>query len=117
ELFGNQPTLILLDEPAIYLRKVRGMPHGGRDQLAAFLTSLIKAVESSPNVSLVFSLAVGSDGRASDAYAEENDFLASRMAEIESVAARKATLLNPTEDDETALVLRRRLFSHIDEQK
>lgn len=117
ELFGNQPALILLDEPAIYLRKVRGLPHGGRDQLAAFLTSLIKAVESSPNVALVFSLAVGKDGRASDAYAEENDFLASRMAEIESVAARKATLLNPTEDDETALVLRRRLFAHIDEQK
>ena len=117
ELFGNQPTLILLDEPAIYLRKVRGLPHGGRDQLAAFLTSLIKAVESSPNVSLVFSLAVGKDGRASDAYAEENDFLASRMAEIESVAARKATLLNPTEDDETALVLRRRLFAQIDPQK
>lgn len=117
ELFGNQPTLILLDEPAIYLRKVRGLPHGGRDQLAAFLTSLIKAVESSPNVSLVFSLAVGKDGRASDAYAEENDFLASRMAEIESVAARKATLLNPTEDDETPLVLRRRLFAQIDPHK
>ncbi|MCZ8164568.1 DUF499 domain-containing protein [Silanimonas sp.] len=117
ELFGNQPTLILLDEPAIYLRKVRGLPHGGRDQLAAFLTSLIKAVESSPNVSLVFSLAVGKDGRASDAYAEENDFLASRMAEIESVAARKATLLNPTEDDETALVLRRRLFAQVDPHK
>lgn len=117
ELFGNDPTLILLDEPAIYLRKVRGLPHGGRDQLAAFLTSLIKAVESSPNVSLVFSLAVGKDGRASDAYAEENDFLASRMAEIESVAARKATLLNPTEDDETPFVLRRRLFSQIDDEK
>ncbi len=117
ELFGNQPALILLDEPAIYLRKVRGLPHGGRDQLAAFLTSLIKAVESSPKVSLVFSLAVGKDGRASDAYAEENDFLASRMAEIESVAARKATLLNPTDDDETALVLRRRLFAQIDPQK
>lgn len=115
ELFGNEPSLILLDEPAIYLRKVRGMPHAGRDQLAAFLTSLIKAVESTPNVALVFSLAVGKDGRASDAYAEENDFLASCMAEIESVAARKATLLNPTEDDETALVLRRRLFSSIDE--
>ncbi|MBS0382004.1 MAG: DUF499 domain-containing protein, partial [Proteobacteria bacterium] len=117
ELFGNQPTLVLLDEPAIYLRKVRGMPNGGKDQLAAFLTSLIKAVESSPNVSLVFSLAVGKDGRASDAYAEENDFLASRLAEIESVAARKATLLNPTEDDETALVLCRRLFERIDDAK
>ena len=30
------------------------------------------------------------------------------MAEAESVSARKATLLNPTEDDETVQVLRRR---------
>ena len=32
------------------------------------------------------------------------------MAEAESVSARKATLLNPTEDNETVHVLRRRLF-------
>ena len=37
------------------------------------------------------------------------------MAEAESVSARKATLLNPTEEDETAQVLRRRLFASIDE--
>ena len=37
------------------------------------------------------------------------------MAEAESVSARKATLLNPTEDDETVQVLRRRLFERIDE--
>lgn len=36
------------------------------------------------------------------------------MAEAESVSARKATLLNPTEDDETVQVLRRRLFERID---
>ena len=37
------------------------------------------------------------------------------MAEAESVSARKATLLNPTEEDETAQVLRRRLFEFIDD--
>ena len=37
------------------------------------------------------------------------------MAEAESVSARKATLLNPTEDDETVHVLRRRLFERIDD--
>lgn len=37
------------------------------------------------------------------------------MAEVESVSARKATLLNPTEDDETVQVLRRRLFERIDD--
>ena len=39
------------------------------------------------------------------------------MAEAESVSARKATLLNPTEEDETVQVLRRRLFESIDETK
>lgn len=114
ELFGGEPTLILLDELSVYLRKVQSMP-AAREQLTAFLTALFKAVESTPNAVLVYTLAVGRDGRAQDAYAQENQFLAEKMAEAESVSARKATLLNPTEDDETVLVLRRRLFESVDE--
>ena len=116
ELFGGEPTLILLDELSVYLRKVRNLA-GARDQLTAFLTSLFKAVEGAPRAALVYTLAIGKDGRASDAYNEENQFIADRMAEAESVSARKATLLNPTEDDETVQVLRRRLFESIDEGK
>ena len=114
ELFGDRPALILLDELSIYLRKIMGRP-GARDQLTAFLTSLFKAVESSPRATLVYTLAVGKDGKSGDAYSNENQFIADRMAEAESVSARKATLLNPTEDDETVQVLRRRLFERIDE--
>ena len=114
ELFGGEPTLILLDELSVYLRKVQSMP-AAKDQLTAFLTGLFKAVESTPNAVLVYTLAVGRDGKAQDAYTQENQFLAEKMAEAESVSARKATLLNPTEDDETVLVLRRRLFESIDE--
>ena len=84
------------------------------DPLTAFLTSLAKAVEGIPNAALVCTLAIGRDGRASDAYSEENQFIADHMAEAESVSARKATLLNPTEEDETAQVLLRRLFEEID---
>jgi predicted AAA+ superfamily ATPase len=113
ELFGGRPALVLLDELAIYLRKVRGRP-GARDQLTAFLTSLFKAVEASPRAALVYTLAVGKEGRSTDAYGEENEFVAGRMAEAESVSARKATLLNPTEDDEAVHVLRRRLFGRVD---
>ena len=116
ELFGGEPTLILLDELSVYLRKVRNLANA-RDQLTAFLTSLFKAVEGAPRAALVYTLAIGKDGRASDAYNEENQFIADRMAEAESVSARKATLLNPTEDDETVQVLRRRLFESIDEEK
>ena len=109
ELFGGEPTLILLDELSVYLRKVRRIDDA-RDQLTAFLTSLFKAVEGAPNAVLVYTLAIGKDGRATDAYSEENRFIADHMAEAESVSARKATLLNPTEEDETVQVLRRRLF-------
>lgn len=113
ELFGGRPTLILIDELAIYLRKVASR-QGARDQLTAFLTSLFKAVESEPNAALVYTLAVGKDGRAGDAYSAENQFVADRMSEAESVSARKATLLNPTEDDETVRVVLRRLFSRVE---
>ena len=113
ELFGGEPTLILLDELSVYLRKVRRLDDA-RDQLTAFLTSLLKAVEGAPNAALVYTLAIGKDGRATDAYSEENRRIAEHMAEAESVSARKATLLNPTEEDETVQVLRRRLFETID---
>ena len=116
ELFGGEPTLILLDELAVYLRKVRRW-EGARHQLTAFLTSLFKAVESAPNAALVYTLAIGRDGRATDAYSEEHQFVADTMVEAESVSARKATLLNPTEDEETAPVLLRRLFERIDDGK
>ena len=116
ELFGGEPTLILLDELSVYLRKVRSFD-GAHDQLTAFLTSLFKAVEGAPNAALVHTLAIGKDGRAADAYTAENQFIADRLAEAESVSARKATLLNPTEEDETAQVLRRRLFEDIDDSR
>ena len=88
ELFGGEPTLILLDELSVYLRKVRNLDDA-RDQLTAFLTSLFKAVEGAPNAALVYTLAIGKDGRATDAYNAENQFIADNMAEMESVSARR----------------------------
>src|SRR5580700_5315519 len=115
ELFGNEPTLILLDELSVYLRKAMKAAPGAGDQLTAFLTSLFKAIESSSHAALVYTLAIGKEGQPMDAYASENQYIADRMAEAESVSARKATLLNPTEDDETVQVLRRRLFERVDD--
>lgn len=89
ELFGGEPSLILLDELSVYLRKVANRPQA-RDQLTAFLTSLFKAIEASPNAALVYTLAIGKEG-AVDAYSDENQFIADRMAEAESVSARKAS--------------------------
>ena len=114
-LIGGGPTLILLDELAVYLRKAAAHDDAGK-QFVAFLTTLIKAVESSPNAALVYTLAAGSD--SGDAYRDENRELANRlMSESESVSSRKATLLNPTEEGETIQILRRRLFEGRDEKQ
>ncbi len=116
ELFGGEPTLILMDELSIYLRKLKARDRetaGG--QLTAFLTALFKAIESSPNAVVVYTLAIGKGGKAADAYSDENQFIADKMEEAESVSARKATLLDPTEEDETVKILRRRLFDRIDD--
>ena len=102
ELFGGEPTLILMDELSVYLRKLKIRKRdaaGG--QLTAFLTALFKAVESSPNAAVVYTLTIGKGGKATDAYSDENQFIADRMEEAESVSARKATVIDPTEDDET----------------
>ena len=116
ELFGGAPTLLLLDELAVYLRKVKRQPDA-RGQLTAFLTSLFKAVEGTPNACVVYTLAIGKEGKAVDAYSEENLYVADRMSEAESVSARKAVLLDPTAEDETAQVIRRRLFSSVDDAR
>lgn len=114
ELFAGEPVLIVLDEISVYLRKVERVFPGASDQITAFVHALCKAVEASPNVALVYTLAIGKDDKANDAYREENERAAAAFAEVELVAARKATQLNPTEEDETADVLRRRLFGKVD---
>ena len=113
ELFGDQPTLILLDELSVYLRSVQSISEA-RGQLTAFLTRLLSAVESTPRAALVYTLAIGKGNRAKDAYSDENKFIADAMEELEKVSARKATILNPTREEETARVLRRRLFEAVD---
>lgn len=114
ELFGGQPTLIMIDEVSVYLRKVEQAYPGASGQFTAFLHALFKAVETAANVALVFTLAVGKDSEVKDAYREEHERALHALAEAEMVASRKATQLNPTEEDETADVLRRRLFDEVD---
>ena len=122
ELFGGQPTLILLDELSVYLRKFRKKAQSleaAGQQLAAFLTTLFKAVEGTPNATVVYTLALGRTAggqtQASDAYSRENLLIAGFLEEAEKISARKATLLNPTEEDETVAILRRRFFQSIDD--
>lgn len=115
ELFGGELVLIMIDEVSVYLRKAEQAHPGASGQFTAFLQGLIKAVESSPHAMLVFTLAVGKDNTAKDAYRDENERALRALEEAQAVAARKATTLNPTEEDEVANVLRRRLFEYVDQ--
>ncbi len=114
ELFGGAPAPVLFDELSIYLRKAQRRPGGNGGQLTVFLSTLFGAVARTPNAVVVYTLALGRDGRSADAYADETRYIADRMAEAESVSARTATLLNPTAEDETAPVLLRQPFESID---
>jgi len=76
ELFSGSPTLILIDELSIYLRKQAGSDlKKAAEQLTAFLSVLFKAVASTAKTVLVFTLAIGKDKQATDAYAKENQFI------------------------------------------
>jgi hypothetical protein len=117
ELFGAEPCLILLDELAS-LRKVATGSQAtfAAEQLTAFLTALFKAVESTPKAALVFTLALG---RTASPPTPRRKARPSQVSwrKRASVSARKAALLDPTEEDETVKVLCRRLFAAIDLDK
>jgi len=117
ELFDGKPCLILIDEIAIYLRKVARVFPDRTDQFAAFVQSLLKAVSTTPQVSLVFTLAVRAEDKvATDAYREEQQIAMGAFEEAESVVGRKATQLNPTEEDSSTTsmkVVPRKWLPHI----
>ena len=117
-LFSGSPTLILIDELAVYLRKHdKKTILDAANQLSAFLSSLFRAVSGADRTALVFTLAIGKDKKGIDAYSNENELIQKAMSEAASIVARTSTLLDPTEEDETVKILRRRLFSQIDEQE
>ncbi len=122
ELFGGQPALILIDEISAYLRKTAAANPAAAGQFTAFIHALIKAVTSTPGAALVSTLAVRADsGEASDAYQSEQQAaaqaFAEAFAEAESIVSRTLLQLDPTEEDETVNVLRRRLFDTVDEAR
>jgi len=116
ELFGGEPTLILIDEISVYLRKASETFPEKTNQFTAFMQALIKAVSSTPNTAMVCTLAVSAkEHKAADAYKAEHAAALAAFAEAESIAARKLPQIDPTEEDETVDVLRRRLFERVDE--
>ncbi|MCB9932998.1 MAG: ATP-binding protein [Planctomycetes bacterium] len=116
QLLGGEPALIMIDEVSVYLRKAAKADPSAASQFSAFLQALIKAVSSTPRTALVCTLAVRDDDKqARDAYREEHRIALEAFNEALSIASRTLMQIDPTEEDETVDVLRRRLFERVDE--
>lgn len=116
KLFDGEPTLIMIDEVSVYLRKAAMAAPEAANQFSAFLQALIKAVTSTPKAALVCTLAVREDDKqARDAYKEEHRVALEAFSEALSIGSRALMQIDPTEEDETVHVLRRRLFDKIDD--
>ncbi|RLC95457.1 MAG: hypothetical protein DRI40_05795 [Chloroflexi bacterium] len=117
-LIGTQPTLILVDEPAPYMR----MMGRAANQLPAFFKTLAEWVTaSSSRTVLVLTLAwdaVARQPTAADAFVGETQELVETLEhtfrEIQSVINRPARVVTPAQEADIAPILSQRLFRHID---
>lgn len=116
-MIGGEPTVIIIDEIAHYIRTCAS---AGRkpdvqslaDSVPAFLKTLAEVAASSSNIVVILTLAT-----RQDAYAAETDEVEQAIAdvvkELRSVASRTATVVQPASEDEIALILKRRLFDDV----
>lgn len=118
ELIGANPTLILLDELAPYLRALK-QSRSYQDlaaQIAPFLKGLLEAVASAPRAACVLTLA-----ETSDAFGQETEeigqTLTELLSELKSISARLERTLSPTAgEEEIGQILVHRLFEETDSQ-
>lgn len=111
-IFGDQPTLLLLDELPRYLVVARGVKVGDgslADQVVAFLMSLLEAASSSPRTVVVFTLSTGAD-----AFGSATQELAEKLNQARSVAARSEVTITAAGETDLAAILARRLFERVD---
>lgn len=110
-VFGDRPTIVLLDELARYLTVASGHPVGTKtlaDQTVAFLMALLEVAAATKHLVVVYTLA-----SSHDAFAEETETIRA-VLESRAVSARIEHVITPTEEDEIAAILRHRLFDHVD---
>jgi len=106
-LTGGQPTLIVLDEIARYLRAGKATVVGNSDlaeQVVAFLFSLMDLAAATSNLVFVYSLA-----SAADTFGEET----TELHEIIQASARQERVLSPSTDVEIYNIVKQRLFSSV----
>ncbi|RLF71961.1 MAG: AAA family ATPase, partial [Thermoplasmata archaeon] len=107
----HQPALILIDETLAYITKAAGVRVGETtlaDQTMVFFQELNEAVKSLQRISLVVSLAqshIEHYGEATERYYQQMNKIFGRVERIYS----------PIKDEEIPTILRKRLFSRINE--
>lgn len=100
QMLGEQPTLILLDELAVYIVAAKDF----QEQVLAFCQQLTEAVSVSPRAALVATLP------SSAPYGEEGE---RALRQLEQIFGRVQALYTPVEGDEFFRVLRQRLMQEV----
>ncbi len=100
KLLGGAPTLLLMDEVAEYVVKVKDF----REQVIAFFQELTEAVKVLSQCALVVTLP------SSAPYGEEGERV---LRQLQQVFGRIEAIYTPVEGEEIYEILRRRLFEDI----
>ncbi|MEG3934083.1 DUF499 domain-containing protein [Microcoleus sp. T3_B1] len=109
-LTGGQPTVIILDEIARYLRSAKAKQIGRSDlakQVVAFLFSLMDLAAACDNLVLVYSLA-----STADTFGEET----AELQETMRASARQERVLSPSTDIEIYNIVKQRVFARVSEE-
>ncbi len=107
-IIQGQPTVIILDEIARYLRAAKATLVGNSnlaEQVVAFLFSLMDLAAACNHLVFVYTLA-----SSSDSFGEET----TEIREAISASARQERILKPSTDIEIYNIVKQRLFSSID---
>ena len=110
---ANQPLLILMDEVLQYVTKAAGVNVGENNlasQTIAFMQELTETVASMEKIALVITL----PSSIPEHYDESSEKL---FTMLEHISRRVEKNFIPVNENEITLVIRRRLFSSIDEKE
>ncbi|MFK0731028.1 MAG: ATP-binding protein, partial [Gloeotrichia echinulata HAB0833] len=106
-IMQGEPTVVILDEIARYLRAAKATIVGNSDlaeQVVAFLFSLMDLAAACNNLVFVYTLA-----SSSDSFGEET----TEIREAISATARQERILKPSTDIEIYNIVKQRVFSSI----
>ncbi|AFH48945.1 Putative AAA+ superfamily ATPase [Ignavibacterium album JCM 16511] len=112
-LSSHQPLLILMDEVLQYITRAAGVKVEASNlaaQSIAFMQALTEAVSQLPNTVLLLSL----PSSVPEHYDENAEMLYNKL---QKVSGRVEKIYTPVEDSEITKIIRRRLFSDVDESE